>query len=995
MLIWLFDISFLTIGRSATTTTSSPAITSGFNCAYLLSETGYQGDEISLIESIDFQDFSLSVKIKSNENFHTKPTANIAILFGYQNNTNFYFLKLCHYNPENKLYRTLNGSNIVLAQYNAPTIATNDWYEIRIERYGESIIVYLNELEIMNTNDNTFPSGKIALGSHKFSAYFDDVEISYTLPSTNINVLINQIDPSSFPVIDCYVTVTDQTSQPITGLDETNFEVKEDQILQSPITVIPQGGSSIVNIAFAMDYSGSMSGQAIYDMEAAVRSFVDLMNADDEGAIFKFAKDVLKYQGFTSEKSLLYAAINAGFSGNTGSTKLYDAIIMCVSEAIAQQGRKAVIALTDGEDNDSNHSLNDAIIHAQNYNIPIFTIGLGGSVNSTVLNQIASSTGGQYYYAPSSSDLQAIYAQIANILANQYRVTYTTSNPSRDCDWRDVEIAVNYSSLYGNDTTRYQSPCDTNFVDLWIDDDLVGASGDTVYIAVHTSDMTGKDIYSVGMTITYDPAVLAADGIEVENTLVENWGTPEIQLSSGEIVVGVAGVNPLEGSGHLINIVFIVTGSEGQTTPLTFSDVLLNEGSPVANTDDGFFTVIDNRYSISGKVGYYYDFINTPIGDVTLQLTGGISASTLTDNDGNYLFDDLQQTDYVLTPTKSSDIKNSITAYDAALILQNYVGMIDLAPYQMIAGDVTGNGEITPFDASFILRYTVGSVQIFPVGKEWTFVPTEFLINEMNWHDAPDSLNFAPLYSDMIDQNFVGIIYGDASGNWNTARKGATVSANFVIAEPAESESNQIIIPIEIQIKDEAFSGKLRLEYDSSEFEFISIRNTAEITDLIISHHEQNGEITIAFASPISLAQKTISLGCLFKKLSDLKSPLDNFNLLELQIDDQIAITTVVKNIEDATVAVDYKLFQNHPNPFNSETVIRYNLPTSSHVVIEIYNQLGQKVRTLLNQQNDAGNHQVKWNGLDDNYQPVVSGVYLYKMRAGNFTAIKKMAFVR
>ncbi len=90
-----------------------------------------------------------------------------------------------------------------------------------------------------------------------------------------------------------------------------------------------------------------------------------------------------------------------------------------------------------------------------------------------------------------------------------------------------------------------------------------------------------------------------------------------------------------------------------------------------------------------------------------------------------------------------------------------------------------------------------------------------------------------------------------------------------------------------------------------------------------------------------------------------------------------------------------YLLSQNFPNPFNSETSFKYQIPDPSHVKIEVYNLLGKKVKTLVNERKDAGFYHVFWDGIDDNGKNVVSGVYFYHMVADRFHATHKMIVVR
>ncbi|MBL7086872.1 MAG: T9SS type A sorting domain-containing protein, partial [Candidatus Cloacimonetes bacterium] len=85
----------------------------------------------------------------------------------------------------------------------------------------------------------------------------------------------------------------------------------------------------------------------------------------------------------------------------------------------------------------------------------------------------------------------------------------------------------------------------------------------------------------------------------------------------------------------------------------------------------------------------------------------------------------------------------------------------------------------------------------------------------------------------------------------------------------------------------------------------------------------------------------------------------------------------------------------NYPNPFMAGTKINFSLREAGNVTIEIYNILGQKVRTLVDGYYTVNNHSEYWNGLDDNNQKVSNGIYFYKMTAGNYSSIKKMIMMK
>lgn len=99
---------------------------------------------------------------------------------------------------------------------------------------------------------------------------------------------------------------------------------------------------------------------------------------------------------------------------------------------------------------------------------------------------------------------------------------------------------------------------------------------------------------------------------------------------------------------------------------------------------------------------------------------------------------------------------------------------------------------------------------------------------------------------------------------------------------------------------------------------------------------------------------------------------------------------------EKQTAPSDYNLAQNFPNPFNPATTIRFSLPNAGKVTLKVYNLKGEEVVTLLeNDQKNAGNHLVIWDGRGKNGQPVSSGIYVYRLVAGKFSTTRKMAFLK
>ncbi|MCH8125827.1 lamin tail domain-containing protein [candidate division KSB1 bacterium] len=110
---------------------------------------------------------------------------------------------------------------------------------------------------------------------------------------------------------------------------------------------------------------------------------------------------------------------------------------------------------------------------------------------------------------------------------------------------------------------------------------------------------------------------------------------------------------------------------------------------------------------------------------------------------------------------------------------------------------------------------------------------------------------------------------------------------------------------------------------------------------------------------------------------------------------DDLDNTTGVEDDNLLGVPFTYELKQNYPNPFNPETSIQYSLANKGAVSLTVFNLMGQKVRTLIDKDQPAGNYEVRWNGLNDQRLKVASGIYFYRFKSGDFTKIQKMLLLK
>ena len=91
----------------------------------------------------------------------------------------------------------------------------------------------------------------------------------------------------------------------------------------------------------------------------------------------------------------------------------------------------------------------------------------------------------------------------------------------------------------------------------------------------------------------------------------------------------------------------------------------------------------------------------------------------------------------------------------------------------------------------------------------------------------------------------------------------------------------------------------------------------------------------------------------------------------------------------------EFALHNNYPNPFNPVTNITYDIASATDVTLEIYNVMGQRVRTLAQGSHEPGRYRVMWNATNDYGQSLSSGMYIYRIQAGDFVSVKKLILMK
>ena len=269
-------------------------------------------------------------------------------------------------------------------------------------------------------------------------------------------------------IVSLNVTVTDGQNHYVTDLDQPDFSVFEDGARQE-LTFFTRRQQPIA-LSLLLDSSASMEDK-LPTLQAAAANFVRRLKSNDIAQVIDFDSRVEVRQGFTGNQSELEAAIQQTSAG--GSTSLHNAIYIALKElrkihAVSEEEvrRQALVVFSDGEDTSSLVSFEEVLDLAKRSETAIYTIALRGPDTQTkgfheaeyVMRTLAQETGGRPFFPARIDDLSGVYSQIADELASQYTLGYTSKNPRRDGAWRRVVVQVGRAGLVTRAKKGYYAP---------------------------------------------------------------------------------------------------------------------------------------------------------------------------------------------------------------------------------------------------------------------------------------------------------------------------------------------------------------------------------------------------------------------------------------------------------------------------------------------------------------------------------------------------------
>ena len=269
----------------------------------------------------------------------------------------------------------------------------------------------------------------------------------------DVRVVVTGASEQSFPKISVQFEVKRPDGSFLLDAGRDDFRVTEDGRdvdvveFQAPRTkeLIP------TTLVLVVDRSKSMEEEdRIGGLKRAVASFLEKLPEGSQIAVIAFGSEIHRLSLFTTDRGRIKTAVDA--LEPDGSTCFYDAVADALELLKAESGRRAVLALTDGEDTSSQSAnLESVIASARRLGLPVYTLGLGSEdeIEGADLRRLATSTRGQYYPARNADQLREIYEQIAERIRSSYTLLYQSEHTVPDGTLRPIQIAYRGSQAVG------------------------------------------------------------------------------------------------------------------------------------------------------------------------------------------------------------------------------------------------------------------------------------------------------------------------------------------------------------------------------------------------------------------------------------------------------------------------------------------------------------------------------------------------------------------
>jgi hypothetical protein len=418
-----------------------------------------------------------------------------------------------------------------------------------------------------------------------------------------------------------------------------------------------------------------------------------------------------------------------------------------------------------------------------------------------------------------------------------------------------------------------------------------------ILVPVRVNNVTG--LLALDMKVTYNKDVLTYVEF-VKGTMGTRFTTFVNKNTLGELRISMAVDLSVTGSGDILYLKFKVVNAAFEDSAINIDTVELNGGNIPAIKTNGLITY-EPVLTVGATVYYFGN--NKAVENVSILLSNDeVEHLGVTNANGQFTFTSVSKGNYDLTFTKQGDT-DAISALDAALVLQQAVGLVSLSSNQQIVADVNNDSKINSLDASYILQYVAG----------FTVLP--FAGRDSSWLFISNTTSFTNLSSN-ANISVTAYLIGDVSGNYGSTGTTVTSLDGAYRVGPIQTSQGLLYVPVDIILNAEnVFALSFRLTFDASlrvkEVRYHqSLENAFKVANTNVA-----GQITVAIAGVDAL---TTMLGLIEVVLEPTQAKdTYAFSIVSSMINESRNLVNIMNNYTTIT-STDF----NGDNVVNQEDLI-------------------------------------------------------------------------
>lgn len=507
------------------------------------------------------------------------------------------------------------------------------------------------------------------------------------------------------------------------------------------------------------------------------------------------------------------------------------------------------------------------------------------------------------------------------------------------------------------------------------------------------------NIYGSSITINWDNTALELVGVEELSYMAEG----DFDLSNtadGILTLDYSALTPItlaDGS-KLFAIRFMALEGVPQTE-VTFGDLELTgpDDIELAYEAENIFICIKQKVNVLGSIAT--DGGETIKGVQVSMANDDGSFKTLTDENGDYIFDAYQGDTFTLSASEGEGLRlqKGLTIFDVVLTKLHILNIRPFdSPYKYIAADVNNSKSVTVLDAFEMLKVLLGRQKEFSSGLNWQFIPGEMdLSNDPFSYET--SLDIA--IGDMDESvDFIGVKLGDVNNSWVSTYANRLSNKDLKLSlENISLNGEYVEIPVVASELLDIMGYQFSITWDPNELQFSDIESGV-LEGIFNEEYAASGVLTTVWSegNAMQLAKGstlfTLRLKTINKNANSLVEVKSNpteamavdadLNMMSIKA---IPAMVDLNNLRDGSLA----LFQNVPNPFDHNTQISFRIADEGTARLTVINTLGEIVYNHENKYK-AGVYSITWD-KNQSLRSITPGMYLYRLESNGEEVVKKM----